>query len=145
MQHSIDKGIFIKDPCFLINKEHSGIIMKEKRGFEMIWSTWVVMILAIMLVVFILAFFVLGSSNFLDNIKNYFSKTNVDSAVRGCNVLVDSGNKYDFCCAKKNVKYLNGRDIKIGDFSCFELMNKSFTNNEIKIGINCEVYLCQQI
>ena len=114
----------------------------KKRGFEMIWSTWVVMILAIMLVIFIIAFFTSSSSNFLDNIKNYFSKTNVDSVVRGCNILVDSGNKYDFCCSKKNVKYLDGRNVRTEDFSCFELMNKSFVNNEIKYGISCEVYSC---
>lgn len=116
--------------------------MKEKRGFEMIWSTWVIMILAIMLLIFILVFFANSSRNFLDNIKNYFSKTNVDSVVKGCNILVDSGNRYDFCCEKKNVKYLNGKDIKTGDFSCFELMNKTFVNNEIKSEIDCQGYIC---
>lgn len=103
----------------------------------MIWSTWVVMILAVILVIFIIVFFTNSSTNFLDNVKNYFSKTNVDSVIKGCNILVDSGNNYDFCCGKKNVKYFVGRDIKNVDLSCFELMNKSFINNEIKSGINC--------
>lgn len=114
----------------------------KKRGFEMIWSTWVAMILAIMLVIFILAFFTKGSGNFSDNIKNYFSKTNVDFVVKGCNILVDSGNRYDFCCDKKDVKYLDEKNIKIEELSCFELMTKNFANNEIKSGIRCEDYSC---
>lgn len=114
----------------------------KKRGFEMIWSTWVVLILAIMLVIFLLIFFANSSGSFLDNIKNYFSKTNVDSVVKGCNILVDSGNKYDFCCAKKTVKYLDGKNVKTGELSCFELMNKSFVNNEIKSGIDCQGFSC---
>jgi autotransporter translocation and assembly factor TamB len=117
-------------------------MMRNKRGFEMIWSTWVIMILAAMLLIFILLFFAKGSGNFLDNIKNYFSKSNVDSVIKGCNILVDSGNKYNFCCEQKNVKYLDGKNVKSGDFSCFELMNKSFVNNGIKSGIDCINFEC---
>jgi len=114
----------------------------EKGGMEMLWSTWVIMIIAMVLFVFLLTFFAMGSGNFLQNVKSFFSKVNVDSVVKGCNILVDSGNKYDFCCDNKTVKYLAGKDIKSEELKCFELMNKSYVNNQIKAGIDCGGYNC---
>lgn len=114
----------------------------KKRGFEMIWSTWVIMIIAVVLLIFILTFFAFSSGSFVNSIQGFFSKTNVDSVVKGCNILVDSGNKYEFCCDKKEVKYTLDGELKSGEFNCYELMNKTFINNEIKTGISCEAYNC---
>jgi hypothetical protein len=113
--------------------------MKTKRGLEMLWSTWVIMILAALLLIFLVLFFTSSSGNFMDNLKGYFSKTNVDSVVKGCNILSQSGNNYEFCCGKKDVTYLVGKDAKKGEFSCFELMNKSFVSNGIISNINCDM------
>lgn len=112
----------------------------NKKGFEMIWSTWVVMILAIILAVFLILFFTLWSGNFLDNIKGFFSKTNVDSVVKGCNILVQSGDNYNFCCDKKEVKYLLDGKLKTMNFACSELVDKDFVsgiNSLDCLGINC--------
>ena len=113
--------------------------MKTKRGLEMLWSTWVIMILAALLLIFLVIFFTTSSGSFMNNIKGYFSKTNVDSVVKGCNILSESGNKYEFCCDKKEVTYLIGKDPKKEELSCFELMNKSFVNNGIITNINCDM------
>ncbi len=116
--------------------------VNEKKGFEMLWSTWVIMIVAVVLLMFILVFFALGSGNFMDNINAYFTKTNVDSVVKGCNIFVDSNNQYDFCCEEKTVKYSLSNKIKTEELSCFELVNKSFINNQIKSGIECAGFSC---
>lgn len=108
----------------------------------MLWSTWIIMIVAVVLLMFILAFFAFSSGSFVGSIQSFFSKTNVDSVVKGCNILVDSGNKYEFCCDKKEVKYLLTKELKSGEFNCFELMNKTFINNGIKTGIDCSGYSC---
>ncbi len=110
----------------------------NKRGFEMIWSTWVIMILAFLVLIFLIMFFTSSSGSFLGNIKGYFTKTNVDSVVKGCNILSDSGDRYEFCCGKKQVKYLFEGKVIEREFSCNELMNKSFVNNEIKSNFICE-------
>lgn len=108
----------------------------------MIWSTWVIMILAAMLLIFLILFFTTSSGTFLDNVKGYFSKTNVDSVVKGCNILSDSGNNYGFCCDRKDVKYLFNGNVKKEVFSCNELMNKSYVNNEIVSNIKCDNINC---
>jgi hypothetical protein len=113
--------------------------MKNKRGLEMIWSTWVIMVLAALLLIFLVLFFTSSSGSFMNNLKGYFSKTNVDSVVKGCNILTDSGNNYEFCCGKKEVTYLVDKNVKKGEFSCFELENKSFVNNEITSNMNCNL------
>jgi len=114
-------------------------MVKNKRGFEMLWSTWVMMILAALLLIFLILFFTTSSGSFMNNIKGYFSKTNVDSVVKGCNLLSNSGNNYEFCCDKKEVTYLVDRSLKKVEFSCNELMNKSYVNNQIISEIKCEM------
>jgi hypothetical protein len=115
---------------------------KSKKGFELIWSTWVIMILAAVLLIFLILFFTMSSGSFMNNVKGYFSKTNVDSVVKGCNILVNSGDRYEFCCSKKDVKYLSNGDVKTGMFSCSELVNKSFVDNEITSDIKCDSLNC---
>lgn len=115
---------------------------KSKKGFEMLWSTWVIMILAAMLLIFLILFFTTSSGTFLDNVKGYFSKSNVDSVVKGCNILSDSGNNYEFCCDKKDVEYISSGKVVKGVFSCSELMNKSYVNNLIISDIKCEGLNC---
>ena len=114
----------------------------SKKGFEMIWSTWVIMILAAMLLIFLILFFTSSSGSFLNNIKGYFSKTNVDSVVKGCNILSDSGNNYEFCCSRRDVEYLADGKVVKSVFSCSELINKSFINNEIISDIKCDSLNC---
>jgi len=109
----------------------------NKRGFQLVMSTVVVMILAIMLLIFFVLFFTMGSSGFVQEIKSYFSYSNVDSVIKGCNVLVDSGSSYEYCCGERNVKYYLEGDKSEGVFSCKDLADREFINGEIR-GLNCE-------
>ena len=114
----------------------------NKRGLEIVWNVWVIMIIAFIVLIFVIVFFTTSSGSFLDNVKSYFSRANVDAVVKGCNILSDSGNRYEFCCDKKSVKYLADGRVKKEEFSCFELINKSFVNNEINNVIKCEGFNC---
>lgn len=100
------------------------------------------MILAAVLLIFLILFFTTSSGSFMDSIKGYFSKSNVDSVVKGCNILSDSGNRYEFCCSRKDVNYLFEGDVKKGEFSCSELVNKSFADNGIISDIKCDSLNC---
>ena len=113
----------------------------DKRGLEMVWSTVVIIILSLMLLLFIILFFTSNSGSFLENVKGYFSYSNVDSVVKGCNILTFSGGNYAFCCEKKNVKYYhNGEKVK-GDFSCGELVLEEFISGKINI-MDCGEISC---
>ncbi len=103
----------------------------NKRGLEIIWSTVVVMVLALMLLLFLILFFTNSSGGFLEKVRGYFSYSNVDSVVEGCNILSSSGSSYAFCCEKKQVKYSENGVKKSSDFSCNELVDKLFINNKI--------------
>lgn len=112
----------------------------NKRGFELVWSTVVVIVLALMLLLFIILFFTSSSGSFMEKIKSYFSYSNVDSVVSGCNILVDVGNEYSFCCEKKMVKYYADGEKLQGEFSCDEITEQNFGNevNQMSCGgITC--------
>lgn len=115
--------------------------MINKRGFELGWSTIVLMILAIFILLILVAFLGLGSRGFMETIKNYFSSSNVDSVISGCNSLADTNSQYGYCCEKKEVRYNSGKDKVKEDLTCFEAFNKSFISGKIKEldceGINC--------
>ena len=113
----------------------------NKRGFELVWSTIVIIILAFMLLLFIVLFFTTSSGSFVDRIKSYFSYSNVDSVVQGCNVLADSGSGYVFCCEKKIVKYYSEGEKREGEFSCGELIDESFIDNRIN-NLDCGGVSC---
>ncbi len=108
-------------------KRNLGKKMNTK-GLEMAWSTIVAMILAILLLAILIIFITMGSGKFGDYFKSFFGYSNVDSVVNSCNLLVQSNSQYGFCCEKKNIKYyLDGKKTQ-DDFTCFELLNKSFIN-----------------
>jgi len=111
----------------------------NKRGLELAINTIVILVLALAVLSFLVLFFAVGSGGFLSEIKGYFSYSNVDSVVSGCNIAVDSGRGYEYCCEKKDVKYyMNGEKVE-GDFSCRELLNKSFISglNDLECDIKC--------
>lgn len=102
------------------------ISKKNTKGFEMVWSNVVVMILALFLIIILILFFTMGWQGFWDYMKDFFGYSNVDSVVTSCNLLVQSNSQYSFCCEKKNVKYyLDGKKTQ-GEFTCLELLNKNF-------------------
>ena len=84
----------------------------------------------------------MGTENFMSNIKSYFSYSNVDAVVKGCNIFSSSGNDYSFCCEKKEVKYMDNGNKEKEDFSCGEIRVKNFTGGKIMENIKCEEVKC---
>lgn len=113
----------------------------NKRGFELVWNNVVLMILGIILLIFILLFFTGFSGDFLIKIKSYFSASNVDSIVDGCNILVDSNSGYSYCCEKKEVVYFKDNKKAKGNYSCKELSEMDFISGKIKI-LDCGSVKC---
>jgi hypothetical protein len=112
----------------------------NKKGMELVWSTIVVIIIALVLLAFLLTFFFSSSRSFVYNIKSYFSYSNVDNVVASCNVLVDSGQSYVYCCESKNVKYYEGGEKAEGLFTCDSLAEKEFVDNLDEL--SCEGVSC---
>lgn len=122
-------------------KAESRFLFENKKGFELVWSTIVIIILSLVLLTMIILFFTGTSGKLFNTIKSYFSETNVDSIIKGCNILVQGNQEYSFCCEKKIVKYyLQGEKVE-DEFSCSELVNKDFINNRIN-ELNCEGRVC---
>jgi len=114
--------------------------MENKRGFQLVWSTVVVMILAVLLLLFLISFFIFGSGDFMSEIKGYLSYSNVDSVVQGCNVFVSSGKSYDYCCERKVVKYHEDGEKKEGEMSCAEVFDTQIDDNLNEM--SCEEVKC---
>ena len=109
----------------------------NKKGFELVWSNVVAMVLAFAILLTLILFFTSSSGSFMERIKSYFSYSNVDSVVSGCNILIDSGQDYSFCCEKKLVKYYDENDEeKEAEFSCFELADEDFISGLKEL--NCD-------
>ena len=122
------------------------ILFKNKKAMQLTLETILLLILMVAAVIMLSLFFTQSSDKFFGKIRAYFTHTNVDSVIEGCNVLSGTEASYAFCCEKKDVKYYsvdeNEKQEKVrGDFTCGELVEKSFTNEKIKEldcgGISC--------
>lgn len=114
--------------------------MNEK-GFQLTINTVVILILATMLLLFLVLFFTGSAGPLLNKIGSYFSYSNVDNVIEGCDILVNINAEYAYCCEKKVVKYFEDEEKTSGEFSCFELVDESFINGKIKI-LSCEEVSC---
>ena len=115
--------------------------MRNKRGFELAWSTLVLMVLAVIFLVFIILFFTGAFEGFFSNIRVYFASSNVDSVVKNCNILASGGRDYSFCCEKKEVVYYEGSEKRKEKLTCKELFDRNFSG-ENKIELNCDSLNC---
>ncbi|MBR9704366.1 hypothetical protein GOV12_03065 [Candidatus Pacearchaeota archaeon] len=118
-----------------------GNLVDDRKGIELVFSTWVIIVLSVLVLVLLVLFFSNSTGSFFDNIKNYFSKTNVDSVVRGCNILIDSGFSYEFCCESKTVKYIDGGEKRESELTCFEFsglgLSKDIKDNDFDCSGEC--------
>jgi len=108
--------------------------MKDKRGFELAISTMVIIILGLVVLIFLILFFTMGSGSFLEKMKSYFSYSNVDSFIQGCNVFVDSGQVNAYCCDSKKIRYMDDGEKVEEVLSCSELFDMGFEIKEL----NCD-------
>ncbi len=116
------------------------MLKMNKRGFELVWSTIVIMVLALVFLAVILVFFLGSSGNFIGTMKSYFSYSNVDNIAENCNLLASSGGNYVFCCEKKNVRYYEANEKKKIELTCNELSEKDFVTGLNKL--NCGEIKC---
>jgi len=121
--------------------EKRSSLVRNKKAFQLTIGTIVILILAALLLLFLILFFTGSAGPLLGKIKSYFSSSNVDNVIEGCNILADTNQEYSFCCEKKKVVYFEESSKEEGEFSCFELVDKSFINNKIK-RFNCEERSC---
>jgi len=112
----------------------------DKKGLELAINTIVILILAILILAALVLFFTGSFSTFYDKIRGYSSYSNVDTVVKGCNVLADTEAQYGYCCEKKTVKYFNEGEKDEGEFSCLEISNQDFGNKVRRL--NCEGISC---
>lgn len=110
----------------------------NKKGFEMAISTIIIIVLAVLLLISLVVILNYQTGIFFDFIKNLGGKTNVDAIVSGCNILASQNSVYEFCCAKKTVKYEFNKETKKEELTCLELENKTFTGKRIE-GIACNI------
>ena len=111
---------------------------RGKKGFQMVMSTLVIIILSIMLLLFFSLVFTETGKKFLDSIRGYGFESNVDIVVESCNLLVDTDKEYAYCCGEKNVVYFDDGK-KEEKFTCNSLSGESFVNNRInKLDCNVE-------
>lgn len=111
----------------------------NKRGFELAISTIVIIIISLAVLTFLALSFTKAGETFMSSIKSYFSYSNVDSVIKRCNILVDSGSSYSYCCENVSVKYYkNGNKIEemknCNDLSELEIGNEI---NKMECNINC--------
>ncbi len=104
---------------------------------QLVWNNVVVMILALVVLIFLVTFFLIGSSGFMDFISSYFSNSNVDSVVQECNILVDTEQEYSYCCELRKVK-VKGEDFSV---SCYLLRDEDYINDRIKF-LDCRSVEC---
>ena len=144
------KGAFLKEASGRTGFKRKGAFLKEasgrtelkidRGGFELGISTLILMILGVLLLAALIVFFSMGSGNFLDNIKMYFSYSNVDSVVTSFNLFADSNIIYRYCCEKNKVRYYVNGEKKSGSFTCNGMLNESFANNLKEM--NCDGTSC---
>ena len=76
----------------------------NKKGYEMAFSTIVVIILSLMVLVFLIMALTGSFKDFREKIGVYFSSSNVDLVIESCNNLVLQNSNYEYCCVDKTVR-----------------------------------------
>jgi len=108
-------------------------MLAGKRGLEMVFSSIVMLILAIFLVSILILFLTGGFKNFQDKVGFYSPKSNVDSIVDNCNLLVQQNSVYEYCCINKTIIIPNKQKFEL---SCFDALNQNWSSNRIN-KLNC--------
>jgi len=95
--------------------------MKNKKGAEgMPIGILVAIVLAILILVFLALGFTSGWSNFLERIRVFSPKANVDTIKSACQYACVTQQTYEYCCLPREVIYINTTDQKTikGEFKC---------------------------
>jgi len=109
--------------------------MNKKAAEVLFWSLGasVLMVVAIIIVV---AFYDMQTGKFSAFIKDVVEKNSADTAVALCNNLVSRQASYEYCCARKEVRYEDNGKTKIEQMTCGELSTRSFGSEIEKMDCN---------
>lgn len=89
----------------------------DKKGQELSTNVIILIILGVVVLVVLILGFTVGWKK----IAPWISSTNVDSIVTQCGVACSTGNAYDYCIAKKDLK---SADETLKDVTCYYLSEK---------------------
>lgn len=87
--------------------------MRSKKGMEMAFSTIVVIVLSIILLIFLVMAITGSFKTLTDKVGAYFSTSNVDSIVEGCNNLVLQNFEYEYCCVNKAIRTTGNKRVNM--------------------------------
>ena len=110
----------------------------DKKGMELMVNTSVVIMLAILTVVILIVFYDIQTGKFSNYINGIMGKSNVDSVITACDSFVSRDAAYEYCCAKKTVKYEVDDEVKEEEMTCYQLSNT-------KIGERMERMECENV
>ncbi len=114
-------------------KRKSSFFIKDKKDTELMIGTFVVIVLAILVLITLLVFWELQTGKFSEFINSLFVETNVDAVVASCNTLATQNAVYDYCCSEKKVRYKEDGKMMEQKLTCNELSEKPFGNRIDKL------------
>jgi hypothetical protein len=131
-----------KNRFFQDKKGESRFLIKDKKGAELMIGTFVVIVLAVMVLIVLIIFWELQTGKFSDFLGNFFGESNVDNLVASCNSFVIRKAVYDYCCVKRKTRHeVEGKMVE-EEFTCKELVGKDFVGRRINNRLNCRDTVC---
>ncbi len=110
--------------------------MRNKKGMEMAISTIILIVLGIFVLVGLMFMLVTQFGFFKDNAFGG-GESNVDSVVKGCNLLVESEQEYSYCC---DVLEIKTSDVEL-ELTCFESFSSAWAGERIS-HMDCSSVVC---
>jgi hypothetical protein len=116
--------------------------MKGNKGLALMIETYVVIILAILVVAVLIIMWDIQTGKFSSYIREVIGRSNVDSVAAACNTFVARQAPYEYCCSEKDVRYEVGKEVKKESMTCSELAAKEFGSKVEKM--DCGEAGCQK-
>jgi hypothetical protein len=116
----------------------------NKKGSEMTIGTIIVIVLALLVLVILIFGFSMGWSNLWENIKQFFMPTqsNLQTVVRACEAACASNGRYDYCVAKRDVKFEKDSTLPGVTDGKAKLSCKDLENDIYNSGLACPSITC---
>lgn len=87
-------------------------MIKNKKGSEFTINTLVVIIIALVVLVILALGFTGGFGKIWEGVSSFFSSVNLDRVKDSCNLACTSKAKYDYCCVKRDVTFVDSNNKK---------------------------------
>ena len=100
-------------------------------------STIILIVLGVLIMVGVTYMLMNQFGFFKGNVEGGQSSSNVDSIIEGCNLLVQSGQDYSYCCDVRDVK-TSTEELEL---SCSESFGSAWTGGRI-LEVDCSSISC---